>query len=671
MSRRLTLSLFAVLLATTLGTARAQEADLAARLPADRTALYMHVPMKALLAEIEATMKVYDEEQTAVVTGEVRKMYGMMREWLAGAHEFDPQLLDHWAGLEHYWILMAKKEPATVERTYETPVWDPDTGELVPGRTETHTDTDRISFVFTYAIAAPDEAVATEFTDQMLALAERLKEQGEIEGDPYRVADVDAGALWELGPASDDAPWLGRMGRYITFSNHQPVDLWQSLMAGSDAPLSQTAAYQRQSAFPGGQVARFLLSPKSLAAAARLAMDDRLAAAQKAVQAGEEDAQFELSLAQEQIKAYTLSNALLSLDKLEHVGFVMASTERPGRSDLMAMLAHADGLSPLMQSILDGPGRPFQLPPVVPEDALYMAAQIDLAGALEKVIATLGAFEPQAVMGYQAAMAMMQGQVGTDLPTLLKLLGGDYQLAMKLNAKEIEVPDWTYDEQTEEWTEKTRKQMMLLPEVTALLGLQDAAAARTQISGLFTKAAANPQVGGFVRKRTFMDTPVYCIGVGVSEEEKFPDGMTSFAIAIVDRYLTSGSWENVTGVIRAASAGGVRNDRLAAVMQANPRANMLAYVSSAFQRHVQAETEKLPGAEMDPFEELLEELDVEDLEEFFKDADLAARMRASIERAVNAMKVLAEKMNNEKARGIVLTGEHKGNFYEVHYEELE
>ncbi len=125
----------------------------------------------------------------------------------------------------------------------------------------------------------------------------------------------------------------------------------------------------------------------------------------------------------------------------------------------------------------------------------------------------------------------------------------------------------------------------VLPKVSVFWGVKDPAAARDTLNTLVTNMSDSPNMNAFVKKRTYQETDVDRFGKDVTKEGSYPDGETSYAVVIADRYLTVGSWDEVTKAIRLLGAAGSKTDPgMMSLVQANPNANLLVVIPKAFRQ---------------------------------------------------------------------------------------
>jgi hypothetical protein len=193
--------------------------------------------------------------------------------------------------------------------------------------------------------------------------------------------------------------------------------------------------------------------------------------------------------------------------------------------------------------------------------------------------------------------------------------------------------------------------------------VSDPEAARNTMSGILTALSTRPDANQFVSKRTYQETDVFCMGMNVADPDVYPDGLTSVAVTIVDRYVTFGSWEHVTGLIRQMAAADTQVDpELQAILAQHADSNLLVVAPQAWQEKFRKLMEKTQGDEKDVFDHMLEKLESADFG--LEDEALTQRLKTGLKELL-----LAVRQFNEKATGMtktwVLSGTHKGMFYEI------
>jgi len=671
-------ALQAIVLALTIVCSVAAAAErgsgLAARLPADRTMLYAHVDLDRALSEGERSLKFIDEEAGGKVIYQTEKLYGLLRE-LAANYQFEPILFEHVRDVDLNIVSMLKAEPQVRTHTHEFPRFNPETGEMIPGETEEHTFTTRSYFTTSLVVRTPEGEIAADFMEQFRGLFDFMKESNpELQDVERREIEVEQG---ELMGFSDGDQTVGCLHEYIVLSDGNPKQLWRALMASSTETVAQAPLYGRMVAVERAPHAFGMLNLQVLLERWGDGLRRKLEEAEEE-QSGRQqpEGQFNqgalrLAIARQVYNSFQKAREIMSLDKVRFMGGAIWSRigEGHSRSILTGQLAHDTPISAVLRELLEGSGS-YQLPPVATEGKVALMGRVNLKLIYDEVSEALQpAGGAQGMSRFNMGMQMMRMQFGADLGDILGLLGSDFYLFLDVAEKEITTREMTgFDEETEQLQFETVTEQKTVPEVTTLWGLVDAAAARETLDMIFTRISTNPQMNSMVKKRTYQETDVYCFGMDAAREENYPNGVSSFAVVVVGRYLTLGSWEKVTDVIRRARAAGeAADEELRAVVESNRDANMIAVVPRAFREKIQEKVQEAQEeAGSDAFDQLLEKLRVAEFN--LEDPEIEQEIKASLEELLKAMQAINEKSRELMPERSVVTGQHKGNFYEVRTE---
>ncbi len=664
----------ALLLFCFVAVAAEAETGLAGRLPADRTMFYAHVDLAQALPEVERRVRFVDEQAGGTLVFHVENLYGLLRE-LAANYRFEPALFDHAAEAKLSIVSMLKAEPEVRTRTFEVPQFDWETGDYIEGEVEEHTVTTHHHYTTSLVVRAPNEAIAADFLQQFRDLFDFLRESDPTMRDVQRLElDVEEG---ELIGFTDEDQTIGRLGRYIVVSDYNPRELWEALMGSPAETLAQTPIYGRLVAVEREPQFYGLVNLRMLV---QRAEEDLRRALQEAEekhgdQPPSEDpftpGSWELEFARSSYESFLTARDLLSLDKLSFLGgaFWSHTDDRRSSNVLTGHLTHTAPISPLLRELLEGSGS-YQLPAVGVEDEMALMGRIDLKRVYDEVAAALQPADPHQVSPLDMMMGMLRMQIGADVGDILGMLASDFYLLLGVARKDIEIREFRgFDEQTQEPVFETVTREEVVPELTALWGLRDPASARRTLDTIFSRLAADPQTNSLVRKRSYQETDVYCFGMDMAQEESYPDGLTSFGVAVLGRYMTFGGWEKVTGVIRRIHAEDAAPDEeLRAVVEANRGANFIAAVPRGFREKVQHEVGQVQKeAAEDIFDVLLDLVRVADFA--LEDPALERELRASLEALIGAAQTLGEKGDDAVQDMIVITGQHRESYYEIRTED--
>jgi len=652
-----------------------QEPDLAAKLPAGSTVLFAWADLGDALDAAERALLFVDEETGGKIVYQVGELYGLLRE-LAAHHEFQPMLFDVIEDADLYLLVMLKDEPEVVTRTDK--VLDFDAFEALEGGDppavpyKEVTREERIYFTSSLVIEAPDEEVAADFLIQFKQLFDFV-EEGRPEGPQgeRRDVEVERGEMIEItANDSDQTMTLGRLENYIVFSDRNPKEFWGAIMAPPEDKVSGTALYQRimgaENAPQAVVAANIRALTEMLESSLKLKVEELTGRGQEegAEAGGMQD--FEMIITQQLYQAFVHAKNVLSLDKIEQAGFsVHASTdEERTLTDARMLLSHGLPISVVLRELLDGSGE-YALPPTATAGRACAMARVSLKTIYDDIIryarATSG---QQGISNFDMSMQMMKMMFGADLADITGMLDSDLYVFVEMVEKEMEFFDYAHVDDEEGFQMETTARTVPWPKATLLWGVRDANAARALLNSIATRLSANPQTNAIVKKRTYQETDVYCFGMDAAREESYPDGMSSFALIVAGRYLTMGSWEYVTDVIRQMKSGQQEVDaELAAVVEKHRSANLILVAPREFQQKAQDLSKKLRDPDEGSFSLLRRALD--ELEMEFGDAELEQRITTAIEELLAAFEEFGERQAERMPETTVATGKHEGTFYVI------
>jgi len=660
---------FALLLVPALALAAGGDV-LVDRLPAEKVVFYAQMDTGPMLAQLEQVATFVDADTGQKMIYQAKELYSLLQE-AAAAHEFRPELFGHASETTCYVVVMLKDEPVVREETERTPKMDWETFEPIEGEFDERTITVRDAYTVSAIVRAPDNEVASDFMAQWKALLAREAEK-EPDNPEYQRRDYDV-EMGELIGSAGDRSTVGRIGEYIVLSDDNPTELWAALMAPPARTVSDTYMYSRLVTTEQTPQAYVLVNVKALVRQAEGALKRNLGEAEKnAAETGDDGQQppwagsdFALQVATASYEAFMAAKEILSLDQLQQIGgsiFYDASGERVF-SDAMVLLSHGDAISSVLRELLAGSGT-FQVPPGE-QKGMCVMCRVGWKEIYDEVVAILMAREPQAVAQYQMAMQMMKMTIGTNVAEILGMLEGDSYMFVDIVEKERDVvTDFQFNEETGEWDTTTEKKVVPMPVVTMLWGLRDSRGALATLSNVFTMLSANPQASAMVKTRTYQETDVFCFGVDAAKEETFPDGMTSFAFVVVDRYLSMGSWDYVTGLVRQMKSGAREVDaELQPIADKHRDSNFLAVMPKAFQEALQKRARDRWADQAEAFDMMLSMLDEAELD--LGDPELTERVKKSLQDLLTTYQAWMAKAQELAPQTVVLTGTHKGDHYEM------
>jgi len=648
----------------------ARAAETLARTLPERTILYAEVDIGAAADDLMDYLRFIDPQRAEGLRQNTLELIACLKE-VAAQHEFTPSAIDGVAELKLYMVLMAKDEPEVKTHTYRSPKWDPEKGERIEGEFEERTYTTRKEFTASFVAEMPDDETAADLLEQLKALIERNDPRGAQAA--WLEVEVDAGEM--MGDPDDDQT-LGRIGRYFVFSDGNPAELWAALAGGADPSLADSPVYGRLTREGERPCA---LVHVNLAALIEKLQESLLRDLEEAeekygpvpeggAEGGFDQGAFRVRMARASLDIFLTFEKLLSLDRLGAAGVAIGigaaegqapSAVRPAltgvgdgsaASRATALLQYREPVSPVLDLILDS-GHALEAPEVGERDGVVLMARLGLKELFRAVKENL---DPKLLQPLAMVEGMLKMQVGYDIAGILEAFAGDVCLCVDFVRKEIDQRRW--DPETREVV--TEKVMAPVPEGLFLIGIEDAEAFSRMLSDIVTRVTAAPGMGAVVGKRTFLATDIYVLGPGAVDEDAEPDGITSFAAAVVGRHLAIGSWREVTGLIRRAGAGS--DGRLAEFVSRHPDANLLMFVPDSFNRKFR-DLMKAEGE--DPYDELRKGLaELDDLP--VEDAELRERFRGAIERLVKGLLEVAEKGQAGSA-GAEAWGERRDGFYEI------
>jgi len=640
-------------------------ASLADRLPVAKTAVWAELDLKDGFDQAARTLRFVDADAGEKVIARTQALWELLKE-IAANYEFQPAILERPSDLRLYLLVLARDEPKKSQATRQVPRFDVDKGE-VSYEEQTYSVVDE--YVLSLVVEAPQEAAAADLIEQVKALLDRMAESHPGSDEFAREdVDVEMGQMVRL-PAAGVT--LGQLGNYVILSDDEPQELWRALMASPEQSVSQTPMYRR--IIEGQRMPQTFvlvnvpLLAKRTGEGLKRSLDE--ATARQAAQSGAEgeswEIGFEVSMARWQYTLFQVVRTFLSLDRCRFAGFSFYTAVDDGRAvtESKGFLSHDERIGACLKELLDGSGS-FAVPPVAVEEAVAMMTRVSPVKVYDELIKALSATDPAMAASFQMGTQMVAQTLGTDIRSILDLFAPDAYFFVTVEpTKTSVVTDWKENE-AGDWEPVEEEKTVVMPHVTVLWGLKDAAEASKSLNAIFSAAGANPQLAGTVRKRTYQGTDVFCLGSSVDQPDAYPDGVTSFALTVVGRYLTFGSWDRVTDAIRRLKAGtGGAPAELQEAVAKNPGANLIVVVPKAFQdrlRELQKAGAEQEGKMMDL---VLEQLQKED---FGLTGDLAVRFKDAVTKLISAVQEFQQKAEAAQTQTGVVVGVHRGNVYEIH-----
>lgn len=633
-------------------------ADLAGVLPTDTT-VYMHLDVEQAFKDVQKLLPFIDQERGKNIIFQVGELYAALKEY-STKHEFTPKFMDQPAACQIYFLVMAKDKPEVIEHTYKSPKWDPKTGKQVPGEMVEQKYTTQKEFTLCLVVETTEENAA-DFVQQFKGAVVREREKKGEEGPAWEEVEVEKGELIRK-PQAPNEPMVGRLGKYVVFADSNPKELWAAIMAPGEATLSQTPLYQRYK--QEKSTLMILTNLSSLIAKGEQSLREAIKQAQERAEktAGTEQerwAQMSVQGSTSSLSQYLLVKQILSLDKIRSAGVTggWEINDQSLHSRSLMTLSFSEPVSAAADMLLNG-GKPLMAPDVGNDEAVALMARL---GAKEIFSEVVKAFSPQQVDGMNSAFAQLKEAYSVDLKQLINMLSGDIYSFIDVEKREYDSKEW--DPQTNSMV--TKKKVGPLPRLMFLVGLDDAEATAHMLSEIFTRISAAPGLGNLVATRSYQETPIYLVGMGVDQEGAEPDGLYSYAAVVLGRHLSFGSWKDMTDLIRRAKAEKALGENvLGKTIANNPKANFLMIFAKSFNQKVQ---DMLKEDGKDPMEKLLENITGETFK--IEDEALAERVSTAVKKLIENYIPLVKKVQTMGNPYGVATGRREGGFYEIGIED--
>ncbi len=646
---------------------------LARRLPAS-TAAYGRLDVQRLLEQGEQFLKGTDAEHGGAIVEDVGKLWTTLME-CAKAYEFQPRLLRRIGEIQVYGVLLELPSPLTVSKTVlsvnypesmeEWEDFDPETAEpvsMVVDEQHTH--------CLSLVIEVPEAELAQEFFVQVRSLFERQRAKGSLaDADELVAVAVDHGEMLKQKgrPAT-----LGWTGRFLVLSDLQPEGLWPLLGAGQlpSPTLAETSLLER---YAGGALPTLAQACVNLGSLVALAERGRVAATvvdpARILAGDEEDDPEAIKAAEQRLAAFRFWKKLFDLDKLRYAAVAMQGKAAAAKVELTSHLAlqFADGeLGPLMSNLLDG-GAKFQPPTFLDIDAAVFMFRLGFGEMLAAVVAELPAEKAGA---FQMATGMLKSQAGFTPEELFGLLAGDVYVTMDMVKQSRPVFE-SLDEATGE--PRFQQMEMLAPRFAVMLGVKDRGQVEQFFAGLAQRLVeAGGPLAGLIDKRTYQGSDVLLVGTpfgtmgGAPVDPQDPGRPGRFALAVVDRFLCLGKWEEVTAAIRRSQAPETdRTGPLRELAQRHAEANLLIWASPAFNQRLQRLQNEQSADNMGILTMMIEQ--------FFEhlpagDQEFLPVLEATAQRLLGNLVAFNKAFFTGARQGQITVGQRRGSIYEIRQE---
>ena len=632
-------------------------AEIATRLPEKKTVVYLEFNVKQIIELAEKTMGFVDQECTDNIVFQLKELRKQLKE-LASIQKFNAKIIDHANELKGYLVVMTLPEPIVTTHTYKSPKWDRKTGKRIEGEFEEHSYTSKTEFSTGFVVETTEE-LATDFMTNLKAAAVYAHEKVGKDGSAYKEVEVDGGE----GIMQGKHTFIGRRGNLIIFSDAQYKEIWNELMEPAEKSIASSTLYRRYTQGNQKPMMTLLVNiagfVEKLETSLRNNVKEQREAAKKKAEEGENDqmnrGNYMLTWAESSLKQFLVVKNLFSLDKMKNFGVTANATVSDNRinSSSTLTLSLDDGIGPVLNLILDG-GKSLQAPNIGKHEGVALMARVGTQKMLDAIREALG----ENVDSLNQTEMKAQMMLGSSLNDIITQLSGDLYLLCNLVEKNHEVTNW--NRETNKMETKTKFGPM--PEFLMLFGLNDSEAFSQMLSKFFTAFSVNPNVGRFIKKRTYQENDVYIVGADAGKEDADPDGLYNYAMVVIGRHLSFGSWKDMTALIRLAKTAqtGEKNHLTDAIAK-HSDANFLCVVPKPFIEKLQKIMKDDNQGDM--FEEALKNIDEIPIPEEYQ--DLGGRMRDTVKKLIESASPLYKKMQNQGAKTIILHGKKTGNFYEL------
>jgi hypothetical protein len=635
-SRILVLTLFALLPGSLLLAKETKtQKTLAYRLPAS-TIFYAQVSVPSLLRASDQYLSFVDAEAAEEFVSEIKTLHGLVKE-IGAEYEFEPRLFDKILKSKLYFVVNRETKPKVTGPSFSV------TSSLIVETTP---------------------KTAKDFLEQFKGLMERLKEKHPETGRyDYKELEIEEGELLAIGT---NGVTLGRHGRYIVLSNDRPETLWIALDSPPDTSLADTELFQRYAHAKPSSKVMYLLNLEELILQLEATLKRNLTVARDLLSNDKDSGDDEEGIAppireqfaEQSLNSFQSAKKLLSLDQVKTFGGTLAwqTGKRNCRAKTRMDLLLGENISPLLRQILDG-GHRFQLPPMGKTDHLCIFLRTGVSKILGSILSGL---DDATMQQYQQSMMMMKGVVGYTVGEIFDHLAGDVYILVDINERKHKT--LKLDKKTGEVETKTT--VGPLPELFVFLGVKDREAFSKVLSDVVTRLSSGPfasMLGKFLSQRVYQGVDVYLVGQGLEVEGHDPDGLTSYAMVVIDRHFTFGSWKEVTALIRrskAAEKGASR--KLASIVKEHQESNFLLVAPSSWSKKLQKVGEKNDG-------EAWDHLIGESLKGFLalsEDEDVRTRFKAALKRLKKHSVALSRKGQDLAVDPTVGDGKLSGGLYE-------
>jgi hypothetical protein len=632
----------------------AQAQDLSHKL-SDKTVVYAKIDLGTVMTQGEKYIEFIDGELSGSIVGNMDKLIATLKK-LGAKNNFEPKLFDHLKETSVYMVLMAKEEPETVIETYRSPKWDPDTGQIIPGEFDESSYESVKEYTFSLVIESTDE-LAGDFLAQFLKLQDTLAEKKPEDNSLlWSEVEVPHGKMMK----NEENDTFGHYGPYLVFSDCTPKELWANLAAPAENNLAGTALAKSFAAKSQPAIGTMLVNLGQLIKTLEDSLHEDLKEAEEALAAAADDeqekewAQYRVNSAREGLETYLRFKELFSLQQINFLGMngLLDTTEEKISAEFEFALHFNGEISEALKLFLDS-GHSLTVPSFINDDGMLFMGRIAYSDIMKLILENLPKDARDAMTQQDEGMSQ---QFGIGFMDALKLFAGDFYLSMDFGMKTIST--WEWDPETGQANQVEKEEM--LPDLLFFVGLTDAEKTEKVLSTVYEKMVE--QMGPVVKKVTIEESTVYLFGEGVEEEGFEPDGLTSYAAVVIDRYWCVGSKARITDLLKRAKAGenGV-SEELKAILTKHPNANFLMVIQKEYaERLAKLQQENVNEEMVDGIMDQIQNMTLD-----FEDEALEKEFRETLTALFKDFTSLGEKAQAIEQNTGVVHGKYEGDFYRI------
>ncbi len=611
---------------------------------------------EVFLKTSEKTLRKIDEKSTDKIAFHLNKMTECLKE-LGKRYDFSPLMFDSLEKMKVYYLLMhAVETKGGVSKDRRLP--------------EDKGDYEALSVL----VLETDEKISADFIEQSKKFAVKLNEKSNGQEQPaYRSVDMEKGEMIYITKSDF---YMGRVEKYIIFSNGIPTEIINNITAPPEKNMTQNEVYRRLEEEPlkDQRYIKIMMNFNQILVAIEDILREDLEKSQEELKNAEVSEEFrkksdeEKAIAHQQYMAeveeskktldyFLLCRKHLELDKLRTIGInaYLVQKNQSYLAEYKVICKFDEPVPPFYKMLLDS-GKKLQAPGVQTDEGYLYMTRIDVAGLWNLLTGILPQEMNQQLM---MVLEMIRMQFGYRPAEVFSGLSNDIYCFIDAYETELDLP--SFDEETGEMT--FQKQKTGLPRFLFLLGIKNPDSFSTILSEIFSKASANPIISVMYEKRNYQGKDVHVMTYKSEAAPGMPLAEVNIAATILKKQVVLGSWGSVTEYIRRAKErrGDERNiaDR---ILSRNPNAGFVMIQPLEYKKRMQ----KMSGA--DPSLILKEDF----VGEYFREEGITFPDEETEECIVGSLTVifreiykLSESGDENKPGYLVFKGEQKGQFYEI------